>query len=53
MSFFRTLGLKNSLEQKRALQWLRNKGMGKDMKTFKFGKYSVLCENNFYWRHTT
>ena len=25
----------------------------KDVKTFKFGKYTVFLENHFYWRQAT
>ena len=47
-SFFKILEPKNETERKRAQQWLHNMGMGQDIKTFKFSRNSVLCEDHFH-----
>ena len=52
-SFFRIPETKNPTERKKAQQWLHNMGMGLDIKTLKFVKDSVLCENHFHWRPAT
>ena len=47
-SFFKIPEPKNVTERKRAQQWLHNMSMGQDIKTFKFSRNSVLCEDDFH-----
>ena len=47
-SFFKIAEPKNETEWKRAQQWLHNMGIGHDIKTFKFSRNSVLCEDHFH-----
>ena len=47
-SFFKIPEPKNVTERKRAQQWLHNMSMGQDIKTFKFSRNSVLCEDHFH-----
>ena len=47
-SFFKTPEPKNAKKRKRAQQWLHNVGMGQDIKTFKFSRHSVSCDDHFH-----
>ena len=47
-SFFKIPESKNAIERKRAQQWLHNLGMEQDIKTLKFSRNSVLCEDHFH-----
>ena len=38
----------NAAERKKAQQLLHNIGMGQDIKTFKFSRNPVLCEDHFH-----
>ena len=45
-SFFKIPEPKNAT--KRPQKWLHNMGMGQDIKTLKFSRNSVLCEDHFH-----
>ena len=47
-SFLKIPESKNAIERKRAQQWLHNLGMEQDIKTLKFSRNSVLCEDHFH-----
>ena len=47
-SFFKIPEPKNATEWKRTQQWLHNMGMGEEIKTFKFSRNSILCEDHFH-----
>ena len=47
-SFFKIPEPRNATQRKWAQQWLHNMSIGQDIKTFKFSRNSVLCENHFH-----
>ena len=48
-SFFMIPRPVNEIEKRRGLQWLHNIGRSDiDIRTFKFGKDSVVCEDHFH-----
>ena len=47
-SFFEIPEPRNATQRKRAQQWLHSMSIGQDIKTFKFSRNSVLCENHFH-----